>query len=269
MTTDFGTSDAYVASMKGVILSLNPKVVIVDICHSIELQDILQAAFILGTAYPYFPKGTIHLAVVDPGVGSRRKAIILKTHAAFFVAPDNGILSYIVDEHAETPAASAKTAALKPRNLPTGLEAAAITNPEFWHHPVSSTFHGRDILSPVAAHLSLGVPLHKFGDRLSQVHAFTIPRPYNARGSLTGCVLHIDNFGNLITNIRSSDLPAGNVTIAIGKHRIEGINRFYAETEGLAAITGSSGYVEISLKNGNAAAFLKTKVGDEIKLKGV
>ena len=266
LTTDFGTSDAYVASMKGVILSLNPKAVIVDICHSIEPQNVLQAAFILSTAYPYFPEGTIHLAVVDPGVGSRRKAIILKTPTAFFVAPDNGILSYIVDEHAETPAAAAKTATLKPRNLPTGLEAAAITNPEFWHHPVSSTFHGRDILAPVAAHLSLGVPLHKFGDRLNQVQAFTIPRPYNARGSLTGCVLHIDNFGNLITNIRSSDLPAEKVTAAIGKHRINGISRFYAETEGLAAIIGSSGYLEISLKNGNAAAFLGVKVGHEVRL---
>jgi S-adenosylmethionine hydrolase len=266
LTTDFGTSDAYVASMKGVILSLNPKAIIVDICHAIEPQNVLQAAFILSTAYPHFPQGTIHLAVVDPGVGSRRKAIILKTPTAFFVAPDNGILSYIVDEHAETPAAVPKTATLKPRNLPTGLEVAAITNPEFWHHPVSSTFHGRDILSPVAAHLSLGVPLHKFGDRLSQVQAFTIPRPYNARGNLTGCVLHIDNFGNLITNIRSSDLPADKVTIAIGKHRIEGISHFYAETEGLAAIIGSSGYLEISLKNGKSAAFLKAKAGDEIKL---
>jgi S-adenosylmethionine hydrolase len=266
LTTDFGTADAYVASMKAVILGLNPKAVIVDICHSIEPQNVLQAAFILGTAYPYFPKGTIHLAVVDPGVGSQRKAIILETPTALFVAPDNGILSYIVDEHTETPAASAKTGALKPRNLPPGLKAVAITKPEYWRHPVSSTFHGRDIFASVAAHLSLGVPLHKFGDRLNQVQAFTLPRPYNARGSLTGCVFHIDNFGNLVTNIRSSYLPAGKVTVAIGKHRINGISRFYAETKGLAAIIGSSGYLEISLKNGNAAKFLKARVGDDVKI---
>jgi S-adenosylmethionine hydrolase len=272
LTTDFGTADAYVASMKGVILSLNPKAVIVDISHAVEPQNVLQAAFILSTAYPYFPEGTIHLAVVDPGVGSRRKAIILKTPAALFVAPDNGILSYIIDEHGKTTGKPARhmPAVAEQRNLPPGLEAVAITNPEYWHHPVSSTFHGRDIFAPVAAHLSLGVSLHKFGDSMSQVHVFNIPRPYkNAQGDLIGRVLHVDNFGNLITNIRSSDLPAEKVTIAIGKQHIHGISQFYAGTKGLAAITGSSGYLEISLKNGIAAAFLKVKVGAEIKLKGV
>jgi len=258
--------------MKGVILSLNPKAVIVDICHSIEPQNVLQAAFILSTAYPYFPKGTIHLAVVDPGVGSQRKAIILKTPAALFVAPDNGILSYIIDEHDKTPAKPARhmPSIAEQRKLPPGLEAVEITNPEFWHHPVSSTFHGRDILAPVAAHLSLGVPLHKFGDRLNYVQAFSMPRPYkNARGSLICRVLHVDNFGNLITNIRSSDLAAGKTKVAIGKHHIDGLSQFYAEREGLAAIIGSSGYLEISLKNGNAAAFLNAKVGHEVRVETV
>jgi S-adenosylmethionine hydrolase len=269
LTTDFGTSDAYVASMKGVILSLNPKAVIVDICHSTEPQNVLQAAFILSTAYSYFPEGTIHLAVVDPGVGSRRKAIIMKTTTAFFLAPDNGILSYIVDEHGKMPGKPARhmPSAAEQRKLPRGLEAVAITNPEYWHNPVSSTFHGRDIFAPVAAHLSLGIPLNKFGDSLSQVHVFNIPRPYrNAGGDLVGRVLHVDNFGNLITNIRSSDLPAGKVTVHIGKHLIKSISQFYVETKGLAAIMGSSGYLEISLKNGNAAALLKAKVGDEVRL---
>jgi S-adenosylmethionine hydrolase len=271
LTTDFGTADAYVASMKGVILSLNPKAVIVDISHSIEPQNVLQAAFILSTAYPYFPKGTIHLAVVDPGVGSQRKAIILKTPAAFFVAPDNGILSYVIDEHGKTPGKPARhiPSVAEQRKLPPGLEAVAITNPEYWHHPVSTTFHGRDIFAPVAAHLSLGVSLHKFGDSLSQVHVFNIPRPYrNASGDLVGRVLHVDNFGNLITNIRSNDLPAEKVTIAIGKQRINGISQFYAGTKGLAAITGSSGYLEISLTNGSAVAFLGVKVGHEVRLEG-
>jgi S-adenosylmethionine hydrolase len=269
LTTDFGTADAYVASMKGVILSLNPKAGIVDICHSIEPRNVLQAAFILGTAYAYFPEGTIHLAVVDPGVGSRRKAIILKTPAAFFVAPDNGILSYIISEHNKTPGKPAHhmPSIAEQRKLPPGLEAVAITNTEFWRHPVSDTFHGRDIFAPVAAHLSLGVPLHKFGDSLAHLNAFTIPHPYSdSRGSLTGCVLHIDNFGNLITNIRNSDLPTGKVSVTIGKHHMNGLNKFYAETKGLAAIIGSSGYLEISLKNGDAAGFLKAKVGEEVRL---
>ncbi len=255
--------------MKGVILNLNPKAVIVDISHAIEPQNVLQAAFVLGNAYQYFPAWTIHLAVVDPGVGSRRKAIILKTHNAFFVAPDNGILSYIIDEQGKTHGKPARhiPAVAEPRKLPPGLEAVAITNPEYWHHPVSSIFHGRDIFAPVAVHLSLGVPLPEFGDRLSQVHVFNIPQPYkNAQGDLIGCVLHIDNFGNLITNIRSSDLPAEKVDIFIGRHRINGLSRFYAGTKGLATILGSSGYLEISMKNSSAAAFLKTKVGDEVRL---
>ncbi|HIE17653.1 MAG TPA: S-adenosyl-l-methionine hydroxide adenosyltransferase [Dehalococcoidia bacterium] len=270
LTTDFGSSDAYVACMKGVILSINPKAVIVDICHSIEPQNIRQAAFILSTAYQYFPRGTIHLAIVDPGVGSQRKAIILKTPSAFFLAPDNGVLSYIVNE-LDSPAAEPVPHALsspQPRELVPGTEAIAITNPDYWHHPVSATFHGRDIFAPVAAHLSLGTPLHKFGDKIGCIHMFPVPRPYHdATGDLVGCILHVDNFGNLITNIRSSDLPGKEVTVTISSQVIQGVSQFYAQREGLAAIIGSSGYVEISLKNGNAAALLKAKVGDEVRLK--
>jgi len=269
LTTDFGIGDAYVASMKGVILTINPKAVIVDICHSVEPQNILQAAFILSTAHRYFPKGTIHLAIVDPGVGSQRKALILKTPAAFFVAPDNGVLSYIIDEVDKTPAKTTPDITTHPeqRKLGAGLKAATITNPDFWHKPVSNTFHGRDIFAPVAAHLSLGVPMNKFGDSLSYVYAFPIPMPYrDAQGNLIGHLLHIDNFGNLIIDLRSSDLPGERVAIAIGGQHIHGISQSYAEKEGLAAIIGSSGYLEISLKNGNAAASLDAKVGDEIKL---
>jgi len=270
LTTDFGTSDAYVASMKGVILTINPKAVIVDICHSIEPQNILQAAFILSTAYHYFPEGAIHLAIVDPGVGSQRKAIILKTPKAFFLAPDNGALSYIIDELDTTPAKPAHHFSPSPeqRKLGAGFEAVAITNPDFWRKSVSTTFHGRDMFAPVAAHLSLGIAIHKFGESLSHVFAFHIPRPFrDNQGNLIGRVLHIDNFGNLITNIRSGDLPGERITVTIGSQHIDGISQFYAEKEGLAVIVGSSSYLEISLKNGNAAAFLDAKVGDEIRLK--
>ena len=271
LTTDFGTGDAYVASMKGVILTINPKAVITDICHSIEPQNVLQAAFILSTAYRYFPEGTINLAIVDPGVGSQRKAIILKTLKSFFVAPDNGILSYIIDELDTAPAKPVHHFSPSPekRELWGELEAISITNPDFWQKPVSTTFHGRDIFAPVAAHLSLGTAIHKFGDSLSHVYAFRIPQPFrDSQGNTTGCVLHIDNFGNLITNISSGDLPGERTTVTIGKRHIDGISRFYAEKEGLAAIIGSSGYLEISLNNGNAAAYLDIRVGDEIKLKG-
>jgi S-adenosylmethionine hydrolase len=268
LTTDFGAVDAYVSSMKGVILSLNPDATIVDITHDIAPQNILQAAFILGTCYRYFPEGTIHVAVVDPGVGSRRKAIILKSSTALFVAPDNGVLSYIIDEHGKTHGKAARqlTSTAELRQLPPSLEAVSITNSKYWHEPVSSTFHGRDIFAPVAAHLSLGVEMHKFGDKLGQVHAFAIPRPYkNARGDIVGRVLHVDHFGNLVTNIKSNDLPS-TATILVGKHQIRGVSGFYAHTRGLAAITGSSGYLEISMKNGSAAAFLKAGVGYEVRV---
>jgi S-adenosylmethionine hydrolase len=271
LTTDFGTGDAYVASMKGVILTINPKAIIVDICHTIKPQNILQAAFILSTAYHYFPEGTIHVAVVDPGVGSQRKAIILKTPTAFFIAPDNGVLSYITHEMNTAPAKPVRHFPPSPeqRKLGAGLEAVAITNPDFWRKPASTTFHGRDIFAPAAAHLSLGTTLQKFGDSLSHVLAFHTPRPFHDnQGRLVGRVLHIDNFGNLITNIRDGDLPAGRTTVKIGKQHIDGISQFYADKEGLAAIIGSSGYVEISLKNGDAAASLNARVGDEIRLEG-
>jgi S-adenosylmethionine hydrolase len=197
---------------------------------------------------------------------------MLKTPEAFFIAPDNGVLSYIIDELDTTPPKLVHHFSPSPeqRKLAKGLEAVAITNPDFWRKPVSPTFHGRDIFAPVAAHLSLGVPLHKFGGSLSHVLAFRIPRPSrDNKENLAGCVLYIDNFGNLITNIRSGDLPGKKVIISIGKRHIDGISRFYAEKGGLAAIPGSSGYLELSLQNGNAAAFLKTKVGDKIKIEKV
>ena len=271
LTTDFGTSDAYIASIKGVILTINRRATIVDVCHSIESQNTLQAAFILSTAHHYFPEGTIHLAIVDPGVGSQRKAIILKTPSAFFLAPDNGVLSYIIDELCPTPAKPPTPTPpdLEQRKLNADLEAVAITNPDFWRQPVSDTFHGRDIFAPVAAHLSLGVSLHKFGESISCLYAFPILRPYHdTEGNLLGRILHIDNFGNLITNIRSSDLPGEEITVEISNQHIHGLSHFYSQTNGLAALIGSSGYLEIALKNGNAAAFLNTSVGDEIKLKG-
>jgi hypothetical protein len=257
LTTDFGTGDAYVASIKGVILTINPKAIIVDITHSVEPQNILQAAFIVSTAHHYFPGGTIHLVIVDPGVGSQRNAIILKTPLAYFLAPDNGVLSYMLDELETAPneSTSSDSSNLEQRKLGPSIEAIAITNSKFWRQQVSSTFHGRDIFASVAAYLSIGTPLHKFGEKLDCLYAFRIPQAcYDAKGSLVGHILHIDNFGNLITNLRYSDLPLEEVIID-------------SQRDGLMAILGSNGYLEISLKNGNAASYLGSKVGDEIRLK--
>ncbi|HEU65301.1 MAG TPA: S-adenosyl-l-methionine hydroxide adenosyltransferase, partial [Chloroflexi bacterium] len=179
LTTDFGCDDAYVAAMKGAILSVNPEANIIDINHSVKPQNILQAAFMLSTAYRYFPKQTIHMAIVDPGVGSERRGIILKTPSAYFVAPDNGILSYIIDDlfHVESHASTEYTRGLKEVVFKAGLEAVAITDPRFWRQPVSPTFHGRDIFAPVAGGLSLGISLYEFGEKISSLHVLSIPKP--------------------------------------------------------------------------------------------
>ena len=265
LTTDFGLADAYVAAMKGVILGINPDTRLVDICHTIEPQDISQAAFVLGTVYEFFPRRTIHLVVVDPGVSTGRRAIILRTPQADFVAPDNGVLSYVIQQY------SIKTADFESQQagIAPELEAVAITNPKLWRSPTSPTFHGRDIFAPVAAYLSTGLPLADFGEVISSIIVLPLSRPHKETdGTLTGRILHIDHFGNLITNIKPDDLPEKEqpVKVEVGNKLITGLNRTYAEGEDLLALIGSSGHLEIALKNGNASTCLNVRVGDEVKI---
>ncbi|MBL7125226.1 MAG: SAM-dependent chlorinase/fluorinase [Dehalococcoidales bacterium] len=293
LTTDFGLTDAYVAAMKGVILGINPEAKLVDICHTIKPQNIAQAAFVLSRAYPFFPEGTIHVVVVDPGVGTERRAIILRTKSADFVAPDNGVLSYVIQQfikgrlkgrspfknHSspsckeDIPIMERGTEGVRLINnlqqieLESGLEAVAITKPQFWRSTVSPTFHGRDIFAPVAARLSLGFPLTDFGEVITSVTMLPLPHPYQAvDGSVVGHVIHIDIFGNLITDIKSNDLPQARqaITIEVGNQLISGLSRTYAEGSGLLALIGSDGYLEIALKGGGASAFLDAGVGDEV-----
>lgn len=271
LTTDFGLADAYVAAMKGVILGIDPEVRLVDICHTVTPQNIAQAAFVLSTAYPFFPEGTVHLVVVDPGVGSERKAIILRTTSACFVAPDNGVLSYVIEQSSPGPDVG-HTAGLHRRQLGPELEAVAITRPRFWRSPVSATFHGRDIFAPVAAHLSLGRSPADFGESLDSLNVLPLVRPERRPdGTLTGQVLHADVFGNLITNIRCQDLPAeGNgVAVEIGGQVIRGLARTYAQGEGLLALVGSSGYLEVSLKDGSARDLVRANVGDQVTVRSL
>jgi S-adenosylmethionine hydrolase len=261
LTTDFGLNDAYVAALKGVILSINPEVTLVDICHNIRPQNIRQAAFLISTVCDYFPYQTVHLVVVDPGVGTSRRPLILKTPRAFFVAPDNGVLSYII--HASTSTIPTGEERVK---LGGNLKAYVINKSEYWLSPVSNTFHGRDIFAPVAARLSLGMPPSSLGTNVDTITAFRIPVPYREEDRITGEVLHVDNFGNLITNIRENDLPPAwqKVNIVIGNHVIDGVVQTYAEGQDLIALFGSSGYLEISRKNGNAASFLNLDIGEKI-----
>ena len=269
LTTDFGYDDAYVAAVKGAILNINPVATIVDVSHSIKPQDILQAAFVLSAVYRYFPKETVHVAIVDPGVGSDRLGIILKTPSAMFVGPDNGIFSYVIDDlfSAESRSVIEQTHGLTEVVFKTGLEAAAITDPRFWRHPVSPTFHGRDVFAPVAAGLSLGISLYEFGEKINSLHVLPVPKPsLDPGGNLVGQVIHIDRFGNLIANIRSNSLPGKNIVIEVGGQRIQGISDYYAQKEGVMAVVGSSGYLEISLRDGSARDFLGIGEGDEIRV---
>ena len=252
LTTDFGQRDPYLAAMKGAILSINPRAVIVDISHSIEAGNIAEAAFVVGGAYKYFPKGTIHVVVVDPGVGSKRKAVILETPPFFFAAPDNGVLSYVVDGKGE---------------ISPPLRAVSLSEPRFWRHEVSSTFHGRDIFAPVAAHLSLGTPLGEFGEEIRSLFAFPISHPrWAAKGELVGHIVYIDHFGNLITDIKDEDLPGKEVAVKVSGRCIDGLSRSYAEGGDLLALIDSSGYLEVAARNADASQLLGAKLGDEIRV---
>jgi S-adenosylmethionine hydrolase len=268
LTTDFGLNDAYVAAMKGVILGINPEAKLIDICHTISPQNIPQAAFVLSTAYQFFPRQTIHMVVVDPGVGTGRRAIILRTPSADFVAPDNGVLSYVIQQSSPKPVEdniNRQQVELEPE-----MEAVAITKPQFWRSSVSPTFHGRDIFAPVAARLSLGFPPIDFGEAITSVVVLPLPHPYQAPdGSLVGHILHIDSFGNLITNIKSDDLPQPKqvITLEVGNQLIHGLSHTYAEGRGLLALIGSSGYLEVSLKEGSASTFLNATAGNEVRIR--
>jgi S-adenosylmethionine hydrolase len=268
LLTDFGIEDSFAAVVKGVILTTNPHATIVDITHSIEPQNIRAGAFVLATAYPYFPKDTVHIAVVDPGVGSERRGIILRVPGALFVAPDNGVLTHVIDQLSLSIAMppEAETDATVVR-LKRGIEAVSITDPRFWRHPVSPTFHGRDVFAPVAAGLSLGVSPYEFGEKTDMLTVLPLRRPFiDAAGDVFGEIIHIDRFGNLISNIRSSNLPPGSVEVFLGNARIGALRRYYDEAEGLVALLGSNGYLEIALHKGNAARYLEAIEGDEVRV---
>ena len=257
LTTDLGLSDGYVAAMKGVMLGINPEARLVDICHTIKPQNIAQAAFVLGQACYLFPQGTVHVVVVDPGVGTERRAVVLKTGSQVFVAPDNGVLSYVV------PRSLGKRGQLGP-----AAEAVVISRPQFWRPEVSPTFHGRDIFAPVAAWLSRGVPVTDFGEVIHSVTVLPLTRPRRmADGSVVGHVIHIDGFGNLISDIKRDRLPPSEpVTVKVGDYSVSGLSRTYAEGRGLVALMGSEGYLEVALRDGDASLLLGAKVGDEVRL---
>lgn len=273
LTTDFGWRDAYVAAMKGSILSVNPHVTLVDISHSIAPQDIFEAAFTLHTVWRCFPGDSIHIMVVDPEVGGGRRALLLMTPHASFLAPDNGVLSYVLDDISEPPPSREAGVPripddLRPLKLPSGAEAYVLSNPRLCRQPVSATFHGRDIFAPAAAHLSLGTPPGEFGEATDSVLVFPIPRPgSDEQGGCYGHVIHQDSFGNLITDIAAKDVPPGRVCVEVGSVAIYGLRPSYCEGCELLALIGSSGYLEVAARNGSAAQRLGLGVGDTVIVK--
>jgi S-adenosylmethionine hydrolase len=255
LLTDFGAADHYVAALKGVILTANPNASIVDITHEIPPQDIESAAFTLLAASSSFPAGTIHVAVVDPSVGSARRAILIKTRQAFFVGPDNGIFSYVCETS---------------ENLGMSPEMFHLTNAKYFRHPISTTFHGRDIFAPVAAALSNGVEPGELGTPISDVVRLQPLRPTISDGRIKARIIHIDRFGNCVTNITQNDLTA-KMIVAGASLRIKGkpvksFRHYFAEqssgSDKLFGIWGSAGFLEIAAANESAAKLLNVRRGD-------
>lgn len=253
LTTDFGPGSAYVAAVKGVILSIHPAAMIVDLSHDVPPQDIRRAALLLDDAADCYPPETIHLAVVDPGVGTDRAIVYAEIGSQRFIAPDNGLLSR-----------------LAARTRPSKI--IRLTEPEYWRQPVSATFHGRDIMAPVAARLALGLDPDRLGPPLEKLTPLDWPQVRSAPSRIDGAVIEIDSFGNLITNIEAESL-AGRPTdrracVVCNIYETWGIYRTYSDQPGgaLIALIGSSGRLELALVGGNAARQLGIELGVPVTL---
>lgn len=254
LLTDFGDRDTYVGTMKAVILDIAPEANLVDLCHHVPPQDIEEGAWLLGNSYAFFPKGTIHLAVVDPGVGTARRAIALKAGDHTFVGPDNGLFSLVLERE-------------------TNYQAVQLTNTQYHRERLSRTFHGRDVFAPVAAHLASGVPLQALGTAISDLVRLPSTEPEELSDGLRVRILRVDSFGNLVTNLTEERFaewiarhPGKSVVVDIGRRQIEGVRNAYSEVPagGLLSIFGSSGRLEIAVSGGSAKEELK--IGKEAQV---
>lgn len=256
LTTDFGLGDHFVGTVKGVILNIAPEAEIVDICHSVQAFDVLDGALTIAQAYSYFPEGTVHLVVVDPGVGTARRPLMVTSDRCHFVAPDNGVLSLIYGREER-------------------IHVRHVTAEHYYLQPVSSTFHARDIFAPITAYLAKGVDPNKFGDEITDFVRFNAPKPKAIDGqTLRGVVLKVDRFGNVITNITAQDAPLlfqaerPPFKLTIGKKEITEIRANYAEgmPGEVFGILGSMGYLEVAANRGAAAQVLGAGKGSEVNL---
>lgn len=254
LLTDFGLEDVYVGVMKGVIARINPYVHVIDLTHQVPPQNVALGSFQLGNAYPHFPLGTIHVAVVDPGVGSARRAVAIQTHSGMLIGPDNGLFNHVLMQE-------------------NAIAAVELTNRQYWYtEGPSHTFHGRDIFAPVAAYMARGISLQAFGlsvDPSSLNTLCSINTWQSTSSGGTGTIQAIDHFGNLITNIPASQIQDHPWSLQVGQYRIPSATS-YSTTEihpTLRALVGSHGWLEIALPNGNAQLFLGSRLGDAVQLK--
>jgi S-adenosylmethionine hydrolase len=250
LTTDFGTKDGCAGAVRGVIKRINPEAEVVDITHQIEPFDVLGGAFALSNFYGYFPPGSIHLAVVDPGVGGQRQPLLIKSEDFFFVGPDNGLFSFVFQNERIT-------------------EIIVPSTKKYFLGGPSSTFHARDIFAPVAAYLSVGVDPKEFGKTAKECYKLVIPEPELSNRGLLGEIIHIDGFGNLVTNIGAELLERKKIAkVAVGKRQIKRIARSYFDIpEGeVGALAGSSGLLEIAANQGSAQSILKSRIGAAVKI---
>lgn len=253
-TTDFGATDHFVGTMKGVIYSINPDAKIVDICNQVQSYDVLDGSLTIAQAYRYFPSNTVHLVIVDPGVGSSRRPLLVTAEKHIFLAPDNGVLSLVFEREER-------------------LSVRHITSEHYYLQPVSQTFHGRDVFAAVAGWLSKGVEVAKFGDEITDYTRFAAPKPKPINDKLMkGVVLKVDKFGNLITNISPKEVPhlfepePPPFKILVGKHEVTKMKTAYAQgTPGeVFGILGSMGFLEIATNRGMAARVLGAEKGSDV-----
>ena len=256
LTTDFGTNDHFVGALKGVILEIVPEAQIVDISHAVQPFDVLDGALTISQAYSYFPSSTVHLVVVDPGVGTARRPIIAVSDKYYFVAPDNGVLSLVYAQEER-------------------MHVRHISSDHYFLQPVSNTFHARDIFAPVAAYLAKQVDSYKFGDEIQDFTRFAAPKPKVVDGNrMRAVILKVDRFGNLITNITPKDAPMlfganpAPFKLVVGNREITEIRTIYAEGAAgeVFGIMGSMGFLEIAANRGNAAQITGAGKGNEVSI---
>jgi S-adenosylmethionine hydrolase len=254
LTTDYGTNDHLVGTLKGVILKINPEATIVDITHNVAPFDLLDAALAIGSAYSYFPPRTIHVVVVDPGVGTERRPLLVTAENQYFVAPDNGVLSVIYERE-------------------ENVVARNVTAAHYFLQPISKTFHGRDIFAPIAAWLSKGWQTASMGEEITDHIKFALPKPKATDGVVKGIVMRVDAFGNLVTNFRVEDLPEraltnGEIKFQVGTQAVSRMVPTFASGDAgePVAYVGSAGYVEIAVNKGNASRTLSIGRGTAVVL---